>query len=555
MGNAILSGVTGLKASQTMLDVTGNNLANMNTTAYKSARTTFKDLLYQTLQFASKPTTTAGGMNPQQVGSGVQVATIDRNMNQGTLINTGQPLDMALEGNGFFVLNTGSEDLYSRAGAFAVDADYYLVDPSTGNHVQRIGTEGLADGFQINTNTNIRIPYDRPLPAQATTSVTYVGNLSADEDDPTTQSLSSGLTYTVLSGSAEVPASGSTLLNSLVQVGTNTLVAGDVFTIPLTYHNGGTASLALTFGTNAGEIDTLGELATGIQTAFTAASSAATVNIQNGQIIIDDSTAGYSLLEVGQMSVTGSKMEFPQFFVINSAGGITSRNTNIQIFDSQGMAHSLGVSFVKSATDTWDAVVTDVTNSVSLIDRRIQGITFDQNGALLNVPTVNYFTLRYAYAPLVDAPITANLGTVGKYDGLTQFGGQSTAAPSSQDGYAAGYLTNIQVQSDGVIVGTFSNGLRRDIAALKIATFQNPYGLDSVGNNYWRATGNSGSAVESKAGAGSAGKVRGAALEGSNVDTATEFVNLIQAQNSYQANSRTIRTANDMLRELANLIA
>ena len=171
MADALLAGVSGMKAHQKMIDVTGNNLANLNTTAFKTSRVRFSDLLSETLKDASQPTAAIGGSNPQQVGSGVKLASVDRDMSQGSLLTTGQPLDMAIEGAGYFVLNDGQSDVYTRVGAFAVDADFNLVDPGTGYRVQRIGQEGVDEGFQDPSSGDIRVPYDQALPARATTVV------------------------------------------------------------------------------------------------------------------------------------------------------------------------------------------------------------------------------------------------------------------------------------------------------------------------------------------------------------------------------------------------
>jgi len=148
MADAMLAAVSGMKAHQSMIDVAGNNLANVNTSAFKSSRVRFSDLLSETLKDAAQPSDTIGGMNPQQIGNGTQLASVDKDMTQGSLMTTGQPLDMAIEGDGYFVLNDGQSDVYTRVGAFAVDADFYLVDPGTGYRVQRIGQEGVDEGFQ-----------------------------------------------------------------------------------------------------------------------------------------------------------------------------------------------------------------------------------------------------------------------------------------------------------------------------------------------------------------------------------------------------------------------
>jgi flagellar hook protein FlgE len=197
MASALSSAVTGLQAHQEMLDVAGNNLANVNTTSYKSNRITFSSLLSETIKTASSPTSTVGGTNPQQLGSGVGVASISANMTQGSISSTGSPLDMAIEGEGYFVLSDGSKNVYTRAGAFSVDSSSNLVDASTGYIVQRIGSVGESDGFQSPGKSNIKIPYDVAIPAEATSSVTISGNLSANSSTNTQKNIiSSNTTYT-----------------------------------------------------------------------------------------------------------------------------------------------------------------------------------------------------------------------------------------------------------------------------------------------------------------------------------------------------------------------
>lgn len=215
--------------------------------------------------------------------------------------------------------------------------------------------------------------------------------------------------------------------------------------------------------------------------------------------------------------------------------------------------------------NTWDFVMTSISGDVELVDRRVNGIRFLTDGSYGGTAEVtgpdgnamtdtNQFRLTYANDPTNIVTIDLDFGTIGSFDGLSQFGGSSTVAPSGQNGYSSGWLSSLSVNRDGVIVGVFSNGVRRDIAALKLATFQNPAGLQSVGNNAYIASTNSGEAIVTKAMGGGAGSVSGGSLEKSNVDTAEEFVNLMQAQNGFQANARTIRVANEMLQELTNLI-
>src|SRR5713226_330040 len=223
---ALYTGVSGLRAHQEMLNVVGNNLANINTTGFKSQRADFADLLYQTLRPAgSTSSTSAGGTNPVQVGFGVQVEAIDQNFSQGSLQATRIDLDLALEGAGFFIVNNG-QFFYTRAGAFSKDANNFLVDPATGAFVQRFGNIGEGTGglpaFQVPGDNRIRLPFGTGIPAKATTTVTLQGNLSANAVGPLAQTLTSSQPF--MSGG--VPATGATLLNALSD-NTTPYVAGD----------------------------------------------------------------------------------------------------------------------------------------------------------------------------------------------------------------------------------------------------------------------------------------------------------------------------------------
>jgi flagellar hook protein FlgE len=146
------------------------------------------------------------------------------------------------------------------------------------------------------------------------------------------------------------------------------------------------------------------------------------------------------------------------------------------------------------------------------------------------------------------------MGTPGQFDGLTQFAGTSTAVAREQDGYESGVLSAVSIDNEGTVIGAFSNGIKKDIATLEIAVFQNTSALESAGSGYFIASANSGDAVSTQAMTGGAGTIHGGALEKSNADVATEFVNMIQAQNGFQANARTITVANEILRELTTLI-
>src|SRR5262245_24536917 len=216
MSNSLFTGVTGLRVHQEMLDVVGNNLANSNTTAFKSQRVRFADIIYQTISPATNPTGDAlGGTNPVQIGLGAKVAAIDANQQQGSLEATGRDLDLAIQGNGYFVARHGDEISFTRAGAFGADSNNILVDPANGYRVQRFGTigEGSATlpAFQTVGNNDIQIPIGTGIPGRSTRNITLQGNLSANAIGPLAQALTSALPLRA----GGVAATAAMLLNSL----------------------------------------------------------------------------------------------------------------------------------------------------------------------------------------------------------------------------------------------------------------------------------------------------------------------------------------------------
>jgi flagellar hook protein FlgE len=556
MSFALSAGVTGLQAHQKMLDVAGNNLANVNTTAFKASRITFSELLSETIKKASQPTASVGGTNPQQMGSGVCIAGISPNMAQGNIVNTGNALDLAMEGEGYFVLNDGSQNVYTRAGAFAVDSNSNLVDPSTGYAVQRIGSVGESDGFQVAGNASVKVPYDVAMPASATTEVKVAGNLSSDASliTPQTNILGSNITFT----KGGTTATSSTKLSELDQYTSGTF---DTATIKVSgYEHDGTA-LSDSSGLTIDADTTLGALITHINTILGA--SNATAALSNGEIVITDTDSGYSQSDAKLTfaNVGTAKLEMPGYFEISTVGGEEIKNINITVYDSQGGKHVLSGAFVRTDTaNKWDMLLTSITgnvNDITLNGRRIDGLTFDAStGAYSGITggDLPEFTVTFGHDVSNPQNISISMGTVGQLDGLTQFAGNSTAVAREQDGCEAGRLSTVSVNNEGILIGVFSNGIKKNIATIQIGLFQNTASLESVGNGYFIPSANSGEAVATQAMTGGAGSVHGGALEKSNADVATEFVNMIQAQNGFQANARTIRVANEILNELTQLI-
>jgi len=554
MGNSLYTGVTGLRAHQQMLDVVGNNLANSNTTAYKSLRTRFSDLVYQTISQATSSSTDAvGGTNPIQVGLGVKVAAIDPSLQQGSLESTGRDLDMALEGEGYFVGRNGAESFFTRAGAFGVDANNNLVDPSNGFRIQRFGTAGegsaTSPAFQASGNNDINIPIGTGIPGNATNSITLQGNLSATAVGPRAQTLTSAQPFRV----GGVAATGATLLNS-VDDNLVDYIAGDQL------HFQGVDSLGngVNFNIPAGPATTLNDLVTAINANFPG--SLATLDV-NGNISVQNVATGTSTLSLSindLVTNTGGSSWGNHSLDISTVGkNGDSVKTGIQIYDSQGTSHNFNLTFTKQANNSWDLSVDINPAEGVVLDNLVQNITFNEDGSFRQATGTGLGDAQVSVQFTgFSAPqdISFFLGTSNAFDGLTQVGGSSSAVATGQDGYAAGFLTSLSIGQDGVMNGVFTNGRTLPIAQLAIATFANAAALDRVGDNYYGLTSESGPALIGAGLSGGRGGVQQKTLESSNVDVALEFTRLIIAQRGFQVNARIITASDQILQELANIL-
>lgn len=176
MLRSLSSAVSGLRNQQTRMDVIGNNVSNVNTTAFKAGRVTFKEGFAQLVSSASRPDSSTGGVNPVQIGLGSQIGSVDTMFTQGNLETTGLNTDLAIQGNSFFVLKKGAESYYTRAGNFSVDANGTLTSADNGYAVQGRTAVG---GKLTDTVGNITIPESQTSPAKATGTVTLAGNIDA----------------------------------------------------------------------------------------------------------------------------------------------------------------------------------------------------------------------------------------------------------------------------------------------------------------------------------------------------------------------------------------
>ncbi len=181
MMRSLYSGVSGLQNHQTRMDVIGNNISNVNTTGFKRGRVNFQDMISQQVGGAAKPTEELGGVNPKDVGLGMTIATIEQVFSQGNLQTTGVSTDVAIQGNGFFILKDGDESFYSRNGQFGLDSNGTLVNPANGQRVQGWMARDL-NGEQIvqtaATPTDLVVPVGSKDPAKATENVLFACNLN-----------------------------------------------------------------------------------------------------------------------------------------------------------------------------------------------------------------------------------------------------------------------------------------------------------------------------------------------------------------------------------------
>ncbi|MDQ1328902.1 MAG: Flagellar hook protein FlgE, partial [Candidatus Poribacteria bacterium] len=182
MLRSLVSGLSGIRTHQTALDVIGNNIANINTQSFKSSRASFSDALSLTLKGGTPPTGTRGGLNPYQIGRGSTVDSIDTLFTQGSLETTGNPTDLSIAGEGFFVMRHGDESIYTRDGSFAVDATGTLVDPNSGFAVQGRMADDSGNIMSATPITNIVLPIGSLFPARATSTASLTGNLDASAE-------------------------------------------------------------------------------------------------------------------------------------------------------------------------------------------------------------------------------------------------------------------------------------------------------------------------------------------------------------------------------------
>ncbi len=558
LSNAMLTGFTGIQSNSVGVDTVGNNLANLNTTAFKSERTLFETLLYRTIDEGEGPGVVTGGTLPQQVGSGSGVASVQRSFLQGGIDGTGFPSDLAINGDGLFILQTGAgEQTYTRDGAFRFDTSQRLVS-SSGDPLQGFAADD-AGNIVPGTLSDLVIPLGSTSDAVATTAVVMDGRLDPNAGVATAGAVVVSDPLLTASGS---PATDSTNLTDLVnRDGVPLFATGDELRVKGS--KGGIAAPESTFivGTTG---STVGDLAGHLDSVLAiqpdaAATAPPGVTISSGPqppagALVLRSNPGVvnavSLDSASIVNVTGA-VTAPFSFQTQTPATGEGLTTSFGVFDSLGnlveVRMRLSLESRSDSGTTWrfyaeSADDTDLSPALGT-----GTITFDPNGRFVAATGTDLSIDRANVGSATPLAFTVDLsGLVG----LATPDGSSDVVMSSQDGTPAGIMQGYRIEEDGRIFGLFSNQTEQVLGQVGIATFVNNEGLIARSENTFVAGPNSGDPTIQAPQTGSAGTVVSGSLEQGNVEIAREFVNLISYSTGITSASRVVRAADDMLQEL-----
>ncbi len=510
-------GLSGLKGASSDLDVIGNNIANANTIGFKQGTAVFSDM------YANSVATAVNN----QVGIGSRLAAVQQQFSQGTVTTTGQALDVAINGNGFFQMSNNGATTYSRNGVFQLDKNGYITDASG---LRLMGYAANSTGVLNSANTvALQVPTTNLAPT-ATSAITAQFNLNAQDK------LMLGAPTVTGTG-----ATGATITNAAAGSNNYTYTVTFAVTPP---------PAAITYSIAAKDMNN-NAVTSLSQTGVTYTGAA--IPLGNGETFTPTGTPA----DGDNYTVAPNPIAF------NAADPSTyNYSTTIQTYDSLGGTQQVNMYFAKSAAGTWDVYAGLQNGTVN----RIGGATFDSSGNLagttqadpikpnkkaLDTPTAvsGKFSLQIPTTDGSSTPQTMSLNIAG----TTQYGSHDGTNNLAQDGYAPGLLSSFSVGADGKLTGTYSNGRSLTLGQIVLATFNNPNGLVNLGNNQYAQTAISGDPQVSTPGSTNHGALQGGAVEDSNVDLTSELVSLITAQRNYQSNAQTIKTQQTVDQTLMNL--
>ena len=560
MMRSLYSGVAGLKTHQTRMDVIGNNIANVNTTAYKSSSMTFSELMSQTTQKASgaNATTGVGGTNAKQIGLGVKAGAINTAITtQGSAQSTGNPFDIMITGDNFFVVSNGSENFFTRDGSFYVDGAGNLAMTSTGYNVMGWGVDETTGNIKQDTVTALRImsAANMTYPPEATTKANISGILDENDKDVTSangktvnlnffdaRGYSYTAKFTFKQSGGDKTNEYSMELNKILD---STGAEIDISKLKFGNRSQQKMETKVTLNTDAykwdGKVlktkDGTTEVAN-LADIFKADGDDAAAQKQQKALDAIAKAYGYE----------GSTDEFLNLYITSTA----NKDKQLTIQDLLGNM---------MAGKTTDVLPADG-SAITMEGRYFEGTTVVFNkdtGKLESVggSTTN-LNVNVAFSALGGnfSDVTIDLSECTNYDnkGTSTIGATSGDLDGLGTGRRLGDMIGVSIQKDGMIYASYDNGMTKLLGQIATAAFANASGLEKEGDNLYSATLNSGEfdgiGVDITAGGGymSTGQ-----LEMSNVDLSSEFTEMITTQRGFQANSRIITVSDTLLEELTNL--
>ncbi|MEA5010158.1 MAG: flagellar hook-basal body complex protein [Angelakisella sp.] len=542
MVRSMYSGVAGMKAHQVRMDVIGNNIANVNTYGFKSSRATFRDVYYQSMRNAAEGTGTRGGLNPSQVGYGSTIGSIDVMHTQSVMTTTGNPLDVAITGDGFLqVQDPDGNIFYTKAGMLNIDSYGNLID-SNGNFV--LGVSGNPLGQPSSSNKiQLTVPSVDPTAAAGSNTLNGIAyTLKASKE-----STDGNLSFNIMS-SNEMPI-GKKAEAVITSSGINIVLnAKENFANLDELNNAINEAIRSANGSKnhpAGEFSLEMNPAVGFSNLTGAEITGKNFGIKEGTLPIPAELK--NLFSVAALGDKFSGEAEPTFSVVQSGTG-------------PDFIYDIEVSIAGGETYTSTLTSAQMKDAGSVVLKSAGGEVNDT--ITLNYPTES--ALLAADNPTGIAPgsilgqsfgtggVNATPSTSSKELGLSSKpfkleGGTEGGVQTVSD------LTGLAIGADGTIVASHPVHGMLELGRIDLATFENPQGLAQSGNTYFTETPNSGQAKLTAPGLDGTGALATSALEMSNVDLSQEFADMITTQRGFQANSRLITVSDTMLEELINL--
>lgn len=554
--SALNTSLGGLALNETSIDVLGNNIANAGTNGFKASNVLFTTQLSRTLSVGSRPTTTNGGTNPRQIGLGALSASIRKDFTQGSVTNSTSPSDLAIQGEGFFILDSPDGQVYSRNGNFELNSQSLLTNQS-GFKVQGYGVD---EDFNLVTTTltDITVPLGDLNVAQATKNVEIGGALLPTGILGTLGSVMATPALTD-AGNANAPITGVTLLTDVeASIGTPLFTVGE--TLSFAPSKGGRSLDPLTLvvgaGTTAADFASFLDRAMGIQNGGGIPNDAGTgtqpgVSITGGgefQIVGNSGDVNDLSITVGNLTSNGSTVVLP-FTKTQEANG-ESAITDFVIFDSLGEPVTMKMTSVLESRTSNNTVFRYFLESADDDDGDTAvstgTVTFDSKGVVTNF-TPNTFAVSRVLSAADEMDVTIDLSNI---SGISSAAAGSTLKLTLQDGSDPGTLSSFVIDETGIINGVFDNGIIRTLGQVTMSRFANPQGLLEAGSSTFQEGVSSGPPFLVTPGNFGAGTIRAGSIELSNTDVGRNLVDLIVASTNYRGNARVISSVQQLVDEL-----